>query len=110
MRHRILITRLMVLLKGVLIRFRAPVRNVDGIRVTGNIEDMDLLDLKDFIPIDIRYVASQRAKYLNVPNSDWDNIQRDIEVINNTNLPTTLRVYKLNCLPWIIIEIISYGN
>lgn len=66
-----------------------------------------LLELKDYVPIDKRYLSSQRAKYIDIPNDGWDIISRDIDIINNENLPTTLRVYKLNSLPFIIIQIMN---
>ncbi len=66
-----------------------------------------LIEVKDFIPIDINTTKKEFDKIMNVPNTQWANIISDINVVNNTNLPLTLRTFKLNTLPYIIIKILK---
>ena len=69
-----------------------------------------MLDINDFVPIDLEYVFSKRNEIYNIPNSGWSDIERDINTINDKLLPVTLRTYLLNHLPYCVIEILSELN
>jgi hypothetical protein len=66
-----------------------------------------MLKIEDFVPINIEKVRKERDKVYNIPNSDWEKIKINLEVINSSFHPYTLRTYKLNHLPYCVIEIIN---
>ena len=62
-----------------------------------------LLKPENVTPIDIDAVKKGWEEINNVPNSDWEKIQKDLAVINDDGFPYTLRTYKLNNLPHCVI-------
>ena len=73
-------------------------------------EDEIMLNVDDYIMINISEIKKKRDEIYNVPNSKWEDIQRDIDVINNNALPLTLRTYLLNHLPYCVIKWIQDKN
>ena len=67
-----------------------------------------LLKPENFTPINIDEVRKDWEKINNVPNSDWQKIQKDLAIINDDGLPYTLRTFKLNNLPYCVVIILMY--
>jgi hypothetical protein len=63
-----------------------------------------LLELEDYIPINIDFAKSEHERIFNIPNTDWEGIAVDLETINNNEAPRTLRIYLLNHLPYAIVN------
>lgn len=68
-----------------------------------------MLYLENYVPIDKEKVKEHWNKIINVPNNQWEllEIEEKIDVINNKELPSTLRTIKLNLLPYLVIEAID---
>ena len=65
-----------------------------------------MLELQDYIPIDINYVKQEWCKVFNTPSEVWKDIEKSITIINNASLPKTLRTLKFNLLPYSVIGIV----
>lgn len=70
--------------------------------------EYSLLKPEDFTPINIDEIRKDWERINNIPNSQWEKIQRDLEVINDDELPYTLRTFKLNNLPYCVVIILMY--
>ena len=68
-----------------------------------------MLELEKYYPIDNKKEKKIWDEIMNIPNNEWENknIDREINIINNKNIPKTLRVVQLNMLPALIIEILN---
>ena len=67
-----------------------------------------LLKPEDFTPIDIEEVKKDWVEVNNVPNGMWFEIQETLEIINDNEYPYTLRTFKLNNLPYCVVNIMMY--
>jgi hypothetical protein len=70
---------------------------------------LKILDPDEFVPIDYRKVRDEWDKVMNVPTNAWRQISIDIDVINDRSAPYTLRTFKLNQLPFMVIQILLGG-
>jgi hypothetical protein len=70
-----------------------------------------MLELQNFYPINLEVVKKRWHEIMNIPNNAWEefDVERNINLINNTNAPHTLRTVQLNLLPALVIEIIRFG-
>lgn len=70
-----------------------------------------MLQLRDYYPIDREKVKKRWDEIMNIPNDQWKilEVDRKIEIINDTGFPSTLRTVQLNMLPALVIEIINRG-
>lgn len=66
-----------------------------------------MLELDDFIPIDVEKLKARRDAIYNIPNDGFLSIEKDVFVINSSDYPMTLRLYLLNHLPYCVIEILK---
>lgn len=68
-----------------------------------------MLHLINYVPIDKKKVKKHWDKIMNIPNDQWNilEIEKNIDIINDTSYPTTLRTVKLNLLPYLVIEAID---
>ena len=68
---------------------------------------INILKPENYVPIDVGKVKADWQKVMNVPNNAWKQIEIDIDVINDTNAPYTLRTWKLNQLPFMVVQILN---
>ena len=69
-----------------------------------------MLEVEDFIPIDIPKLIKRWEKIYNIshlPSTLSIDIQRDCRTINDVECPHTLRLFLLNNLPYSIIKILK---
>jgi len=68
-----------------------------------------LLELKDYYPINLATVLLEYDRYFNLPGIEYERerIIDSIEIINNPELPYTLRFFKLNHLPICIVGMLK---
>jgi hypothetical protein len=68
-----------------------------------------MIQIEKYCPIDKDMVKKRWDEIMNIPNNEWEerNLDREIDLINNTNIPKTLRLIQLNMLPVLIIEILN---
>lgn len=68
-----------------------------------------MLKIEDYYPINKDKLKKRWDEIMNIPNDQWNlkNIDREIEVINDSEYPYTLRTVKLNMLPALAIEILN---
>jgi len=64
------------------------------------------LELKDFLPIDIEMVKKKWISVYNIPTGIWKSIETDLDMLNNTCIPNTARLFTLNHLPFCVIKIL----
>lgn len=84
----------------------APLLRVDDTDIIIKGKRM-LLELENYVPINIPEVKKRWDDIVNIPNCLWDDIELDLRVINNDDLPYTLRLTKLNGLPWVLVQILN---
>lgn len=66
-----------------------------------------LLKPEDFTPINIKEVEKEWKRTNNVPTgSDWSEIERSLNMINEEFLPYTLKTYVLNNLSYCVVHIL----
>ena len=68
-----------------------------------------MIQIEKYCPIDKDMVKKRWDKIMNIPNNEWEerNLDREIDLINNTNIPKTLRLIQLNMLPVLFIQILN---
>jgi hypothetical protein len=68
-----------------------------------------MIQIEKYCPIDKDMVKKRWDEIMNITNNEWEerNLDREIDLINNTNIPKTLRLIQLNMLPVLIIEILN---
>jgi hypothetical protein len=68
-----------------------------------------MIQIEKYCPIDKDTVKKRWDEIMNITNNEWEerNLDREIDLINNTNIPKTLRLIQLNMLPVLIIEILN---
>lgn len=66
-----------------------------------------MLELENYVPIDIEKVSKEYLRIYNVPGNRIPNIIRELETINNEQLPVTLRTFLLNHIPICIFKLIK---
>ena len=72
-------------------------------------EQKTLIELEDYCPIDLDRVKDKWDEILNIPNEQWglNHVAGQIMIVNDTELPNTLRTVKLNMLPNLVITILD---
>ena len=68
------------------------------------------LELKDYLPIDIEMVKKEWISIYNIPTGMWNIIETDLNMLNNTCIPSTARLFTLNHLPYCVIKILNESH
>jgi hypothetical protein len=65
------------------------------------------LELKDYLPIDVKKVRTKWESIYNIPTDEWIKIECDLNMLNNDSVPNTAKIFTLNHLPFCVIKILN---